>query len=730
MAGLRCVFAWLLISAFWGCVESPILPGDGVLRTCERDADCATLGAGARCERGLCAVWQTTVEPKDGTQTEGSLDTRQESHSDIFLEQPSESQGPLESREPTEDIVGDAAPEEIEPEDPCVGGKLFCGGNCVDAQLDLQHCGQCDNPCASGQSCVQGLCVCPDGKKLCGEACVELQSDAAHCGDCDNPCAVGKICETGLCLVPCAQGEKRCGVSCVKIGDVQNCGRCGDVCDTGKICLNETCICPGDTKDCGKGCVDTKQDSTHCGGCGIACPSGKVCVSGSCTDACSVGQTRCGDQCTDISEDAKNCGNCGAACTGGKICGKATCQCPTARLDCAGTCVDTQTNASHCGACGQACGMGAICSAGACVCSNSNLTYCSGQCVFLMNEEAHCGACGQACKTGEVCWGGACLVAPYVLTHVGAVPGNTASFLGFPCGMARDANNNILIADFNKHQIFSVDSQRQPRLLAGSTAGFKDDNVAIQSQFLNPCGLTVHPSGDIYIADINNHRIRLLSTSGGVRTFAGAGPGFKDAIGANAKFEQPHDIVFDSTTSAFYVADFLNFCIRKVTLAGAVTVFAGKCDTPGYSNGVAGAARFRRPVGLALDDLGNLYVSDATDHRIRKVVLSSREVTTVAGSGVLGLKDDQALSAQFNSPRGIAWYNGALYIADRMNHRVRKWDPATGRVTTFAGTSLGYTNGPASSAKFYEPVRLLWGTIGDLFVADARNKAIRRIITR
>jgi DNA-binding beta-propeller fold protein YncE len=211
-----------------------------------------------------------------------------------------------------------------------------------------------------------------------------------------------------------------------------------------------------------------------------------------------------------------------------------------------------------------------------------------------------------------------------------------------------------------------------------------------------------------------------------VSTFAGSGTaGYLDGTGTAAQFNQPYGLAFDSTGN-LYVADLQNHRIRRITPSGVVTTFAGS-GVNGNVNGTGTAAQFNYPAGIAVDSAGNVYVADNGNRRIRKISPGG-VVTTLAGSGAAGFADGTGVAALFNGPTGIAVDSAAnVYVADRGNHRIRKITPG-GVVTTIAGTGvLGFADGLGSTAQFYNPSDMGIDSTGNIYVADQSNHRIRKI---
>ncbi len=232
------------------------------------------------------------------------------------------------------------------------------------------------------------------------------------------------------------------------------------------------------------------------------------------------------------------------------------------------------------------------------------------------------------------------------------------------------SGSGFLVADTDNHRIRQIASG-QVTTLAGSTVGYLDGPVAT-AQFAEPKGMAVDGAGTIYVADFSNHCIRTI-TNGQVATLAGNGnPGAQDGPIAAARFRYPRDLALDAS-GKLYVVDSLNHKIRLIA-NGQVTTFAGS-GFQGYLNGSAASARFNTPYSLALASGGRIFVADYSNHRIR--LIENGQVTTSAGSGTAGFLDGPPATARFNSPSGVTFSttSGRVYVADRMNHRIRGYTP-------------------------------------------------------
>jgi sugar lactone lactonase YvrE len=311
----------------------------------------------------------------------------------------------------------------------------------------------------------------------------------------------------------------------------------------------------------------------------------------------------------------------------------------------------------------------------------------------------------------------------------GAADGTgTAASFSFPSSVAIGPSGNLYVGDFGNSLVRSINlSTVGVTTYAGSgVAGFVN-GPALTAEFNGTANIVPDGSGNVFVSDEQNNVIREITSAGNVITVAGSGvSGYQDGPSGNAEFNHPEGMVLDGSGNLF-VADGHNNVIRKIILSsGEVSTYAGT-GTAGFNNGTLSTATFYDPYGLILDAAGNIYVADIQNNAIRKITVSSGTVSTFAGTGAQGLTNGPAASATFYYPLGCVFdSNGDLYVCDTYNNVIRKVS-ASGMVTTYAGTGVqGSTDGPAASASFNFPIGIaISGSF--IFVADTHNNTIRKI---
>ncbi len=315
-----------------------------------------------------------------------------------------------------------------------------------------------------------------------------------------------------------------------------------------------------------------------------------------------------------------------------------------------------------------------------------------------------------------------------------------SSALNYPYGICVDTMGNVYIGDGVNNRVRMIDMTGLISTIAGTgTASLSGDGgPATAATFYGITGLAIDAGGNIYVADQDNQRIRKISTVGIVTCIAGSGPSGISGGGYSgdggpatlARLNYPTNVAVDASGNV-YIADQYNNRVRKIDAGGTITTIGGN-GTSGYSGdgAAATAAQLNHPSGVAVDGSGNVYFSDDLNHRVRKISTAGI-ITTVAGGSSAGFSGDggPATAALLNNPWGVFAYGGNVYIADPVAQRVRRID-AAGVITTIAGTgTAGFSGdgGQATAAKFYNPSGIFVDGTGDIYIGDLLNQRVRKI---
>lgn len=351
----------------------------------------------------------------------------------------------------------------------------------------------------------------------------------------------------------------------------------------------------------------------------------------------------------------------------------------------------------------------------------------------------------------------------------------TAARLRRPQGIVCDSNNNLYFVETDNHVVRKIDPTGVVTTFAGppattsnrggqTTRGFVN-GASAAATFNQPFGITIDSKNNLYVADNQNHAIRIIDPSGNVKTFAGGSNGNTDGTGTAAKFKFPYAVVCDLSDNVF-VADYMNGAIRRITPSGVVTTVAGGTGL-GYADGIKAAAKLR-PVGITLGPNNTLFVADGdpdknapalTAHRIRMVDIATGTVRTFAGNGIqtpgttTPVNSASLLNTTFSNPTNMLWdtVNKRLYVVNTGTLNPPNPNPFFGNyinliniagltippapslgVTTIAGGGepgffMGsFVNGVGSAARFYRPMGVTVYN-GNIYVADTSNSKIRMI---
>ena len=317
-------------------------------------------------------------------------------------------------------------------------------------------------------------------------------------------------------------------------------------------------------------------------------------------------------------------------------------------------------------------------------------------------------------------------------------PATSAKF-STPVGTCIDSIGNIYIADYGNNRIRKVTaSTGNISTIAGTgTAGFSGDGgPATSANLRNPVEICVDSTGIVYFADTNNSCIRKIALDGTISTIAGIGgvPGTSSSgvSATSTDLRNPFGLCIDSANN-LYIANSYNYIIQKFTVGGIITTIAGT-GTSGYSGdgGLATSAKIGFIASICVDSSGNIYAADQSNNRIRKFTVGGN-ISTIAGTGTAGFSGDGGLAtaANLRGPNGICLDSlGNIYIADVQNYRIRKFTVG-GNISTIAGTGTsGYSGdgGLATSAKFGYQYGLDIDSSGNLYLGDYWNQRIRKLL--
>jgi len=254
----------------------------------------------------------------------------------------------------------------------------------------------------------------------------------------------------------------------------------------------------------------------------------------------------------------------------------------------------------------------------------------------------------------------------------------TLATLDGPFAIAISTSGDIFFTETDNNCIRKIDSSGTISTIAGTgTSGYNGDGIqATMAQLNGPGGIAIDNTGNIYVADGGNHRIRRIDVSGAIMTIAGTGmPGYTGDTGpaTDAKLNEPSGIAVDAANS-IYITEYQNNCIRKIDASGIITTIAGGVAS-GYSgdNGPATSAKLKQPIGISISASGYIYFADTWNNCIREISPDGI-IHTIAGTGILGFYGDggNATAAQLSHPTGVfidATNN--VYIADWGNNRIR-----------------------------------------------------------
>ena len=312
----------------------------------------------------------------------------------------------------------------------------------------------------------------------------------------------------------------------------------------------------------------------------------------------------------------------------------------------------------------------------------------------------------------------------------------TDAIIGRPTAVALDSKGNVYIANEQIPRIRMVTPEGIITTVAGtdSTEVQDGNRPATETNLSNAYGIATDLDDNLYVLSRGHSKIFKIGADGIARHIAGTGEtGFSGDGGPalKAQFNFPNHLVADATGNLF-IADTANHRVRKISTHGVITTVAGTGKS-GFSGdgGPAIEAELGAPAAIAMDADGNVYIAEFFNHRIRKITTDGI-ITTIAGTGTPGYNGDgqPAIESQIGEPTGVAVdRSGYVYISDQVNMRVRVVTPS-GIMHTVAGTgNRGYTGdgGPAEKAQTSNPDIIAFGPNGNLFIPDHLNAVVRKL---
>jgi sugar lactone lactonase YvrE len=341
----------------------------------------------------------------------------------------------------------------------------------------------------------------------------------------------------------------------------------------------------------------------------------------------------------------------------------------------------------------------------------------------------------------EVTPAGRLLVFAGAIGSCGSADGTgVAARFNWPNALAIDGADNVYVTDSNNRTIRKITPAGVVSTLAGTPGNFGTfDGIGPLAQFSDPVGIGVDSLGNLYVSDWQfftgtAYAIRKITPTGSVSTLAVLPYGLVTeewpVIDANRAIGYTMGVMVDGAGNV-YVADPSNSVVRKITPQGVVSVFAGTAYAPGSADGTGSAAQFQGGLldKIAADNLGNLYVADGGNNTIRKITPSGAVSTFAGTAGTTGKADGTGAAAQFYSPSAVATDTaGNVYVADAGNRTIRKVTPS-GVVSTFAGTAgvRGSADGTGAAAQFGSIRSVATDSAGNVFVVDDDFCTVRKI---
>ena len=409
----------------------------------------------------------------------------------------------------------------------------------------------------------------------------------------------------------------------------------------------------------------------------------------------------------------------------------------TACSPCAAGTYSTTPGASSTAACAP-CSAGAYSVQGSTACAFTSTTCPIGT---FANGPAAC----EPCSPATACTVAGLAAQPPCYWNVSTLAGSgaagwadgqgTAAVFNQPHGVSVDpVTLSVYVGEYSGHRVRKISPTGLVSTFAGSGSGTWTDGLGTAASFLRPHGTPVDSLGHIYVGDYANHRVRKIHPSGLVSTLVGSGiAGAGNGIGTAAQLHNPTDVAFDSNGTEGYIVEQDGNRIRSIVFSTAAVLTLAGSGTAGFADNANGLlAQFSKPTSAAWHPSGRLYVGDGDggNNRIRIISISTSAVSTLAGNGAAGGLDGVGTTATFNKPRGVSLDAtfSVLYVAEDSGHRIRSISLSSALVSTLAGSGTpSYGDGFGIAARFNRPILLASSPSGVLYTAEGAGSRIRQL---
>jgi hypothetical protein len=500
-------------------------------------------------------------------------------------------------------------------------------------------------------------------------------------------------------------------------------------CPAGKYLSGPWCLCAAG--------FYIPSGSTSCLGCPASyyCASGApvLCPAGSYCPLSTIYPTPCPAGTWSNAAGAASISAC-TSCPAGAFSAFSGAVAPSTCTPCAAGTFSASPGANSSSAC-LPCGAGAYSPAGASSCAYTASTCPVGT---YASMPAACTACSPAtaCTVAGLSAQPPCYWSVSTLAGSGEAgwadgQGTAAAFFD-PHGVSVDPVSHVIyVGDLANNRVRRITPSGAVTTFAGSGSAVFANGIGAAAAFNRLTGVSVDWLGNLHVADFSNHRVRTIVASGAVSTLAGCGiAGGSNGVGTFAQFNGPADIAIDASGGTGYIVEFSGHRVRSIVISSAVVSTLAGSGVAGFADGIGTAARFDLPASAVWHPSGTLFVGGHNDNRVRRINIASAAVSTLAGNGVAGGANGMGTAATFNIPRGVALDAtfSTLYVVEAAGNRIRSIDVSTALVQTIAGSgAAGYGDSFGTSAVFSRPVFIASASSGALFTAESHNHRIRQL---